>query len=225
MLFCENLKAKSENEKLEQSLLKYSYKTPPNKQRLEEEVSKKLSEIRSFENIKSEKSNCNKENCSCNEIRKIFESLTHSTSLLSPCSLERHIDNKFQNKTNVYNIINHINYQSRIKSLKENSCDNDKTNIVKNLISDLNNDIHSTPVLGLKRSLSSSLFKNNPSDSKNNKLELSTGKKKDRNSYYIREIKSKKYNNLRIKYNRNYLSNSFLIQLNMKIIKRKTKIA
>ena len=108
--------------------------------------------------------------------------------------------------------------------MKENSCDNDKTNIVKNLISDLNNDIHSTPVLGLKRSLSSSLFKNNPSDSKNNKLELSTGKKKDRNSYYIREIKSKKYNNLRIKYNRNYLSNSFLIQLNMKIIKRKTKI-
>ncbi len=207
MLFDEITNDKSEKEKTEVCSVKYSYKTPPQKLKLEEEVSKKLSELKSFEQIRFEKSYCKKENCSCKDIRNIFDSFNNSTNIWSPATLEQQIENRNQNRLSVNSIINHINQHSKNNHLNDSALsENNTSNVVKNLITDLNDDMLNTPVLGIKKTFTSSLFKNIQCDSSEKKHFNSTEKKISRNNYYIKEIKSKKYTNKRIKYNKNHLS-------------------
>lgn len=207
MFFDEISNDKIEKDKSDICQAKYSYKTPPQKLKLEEEVSKKLSELKSFEQIRFEKSYCKKENCSCRDIKNIFDSFTTTTNIWSPATLERQIENRNQNRLSVISVINHINQHSKNNHLIDSALsENNNNNIVKNLITDLNDDMLNTPVVGIKKSFSSSLFKNIQGDSSGKKNINSTDKKIARNNYYIKEIKSKKYTNKRIKYNKNHLS-------------------
>jgi hypothetical protein len=225
MLFDAITNDKSEKEKSEECHRKYSYKTPPQKVKLEDEVSKKLSELKSFEQIRFEKSYCKKENCSCRDIKHYFDSFNNSTNIWSPATLEQQIENRNQNHLSVMSIINHINQHSKNNHLNDSTMsENKSSNIVKNLITDLNDDMLNTPVAGIKKSFSSSLFKNIQSDISEKKHYNSTEKKISRNNYYIKEIKSKKYTNKRIKYNKNHLGKFVLIQLNLKMHSRKIKI-
>ena len=191
------------------------YKTPPHKYNLEEQINRNFLEIRSFEKLIFEKSICTKENCSCHEIKTAFETYSFKQSyLLSPNSLETQMDNKTHNKMNVINIINNINQQTN-KNKIENSSETkiNKNNIVKNLINDLNDDeeLLKTNILGLKRNFSTFLFEQNNYNEipKEHDVLNTNTNKKEKNNYYIKEIKFKKYNQSRIKYNRNYYLSKF----------------